>query len=160
MRLLPSHTCLVLRLPASRIPDAISLADQVLRFGHVSLRIGIPIVRALRPIAELESRLVVIRLPNIPHNPDGTIDKLALLDSYKNELLRQLADLPAKAIVTLGAWRRIIVDGRRVLGVGVRLSELTEQDSLRVQALGLGSKRAMGCGVFVPTRKVNRRQLA
>ncbi len=160
MRLLHPRACLVLRLPASRIPAMLSLSDQVLPFGNAGLRIGIPIVRQLRPIAALKSRLVVIRLTNVPHNLDGTINKPVLVESYKSELRRQLGDLPAEAIITLGAWRRITVDGRRVLGVEVRLSELTEQDSLRVQAMGLGSKRAMGCGVFVPARKVSRRGLA
>ncbi len=160
MRRLHPRTCLVLRLPASRIPAMLSLCDQVLPFGNAGLRIGVPIVRQLRPTSALESRLVVIRLTKVPHNSDGTINKSALVESYKSELRRQLADLPAEAIITLGTWRRIIVDGRRVLGIGVRLSELTEQDSLRVQAMGIGSKRAIGCGLFVPAREVSRRGLA
>ena len=48
--------------------------------------------------------------------------------------------------------QRIAVAGKRVVGFSVRVAELSPQGSLRLQEEGLGGKRAMGCGLFRPTR--------
>lgn len=53
---------------------------------------------------------------------------------------------------------RVQVNGRRVLwigrsaivGYGVQLDGLLPEDSLRVQARGIGGRTRMGCGAFVP----------
>jgi len=37
------------------------------------------------------------------------------------------------------------------VGYAVRVSGLSDEDSLKLQERGLGGKRRMGCGVFVPT---------
>ena len=44
------------------------------------------------------------------------------------------------------------VKGYTVVGYSVRLSGLSEADSVLIQECGLGGKRKMGAGVFVPIR--------
>jgi CRISPR-associated protein Cas6 len=47
---------------------------------------------------------------------------------------------------------RIRVGGQQVIGCAVRISDLSAEDSVRLQIDGLGGKRAMGCGLFRPAR--------
>jgi CRISPR-associated protein Cas6 len=44
------------------------------------------------------------------------------------------------------------VAGKRVVGYSVRVAGLSAEQSFRLQSAGLGGKRAMGCGIFRPTR--------
>jgi len=37
-----------------------------------------------------------------------------------------------------------------VVGFGLEVMDLSEEDSLKLQIHGLGGKRRMGCGIFVP----------
>jgi hypothetical protein len=41
-----------------------------------------------------------------------------------------------------------------VVGFGLEVSGLSEEDSIKLQILGLGGKHRMGCGVFVPMKEV------
>ena len=47
--------------------------------------------------------------------------------------------------------RRIVrVKGKRIVGYAMLATELTAEESIRLQERGLGGRRRMGCGVFVP----------
>jgi CRISPR-associated endonuclease/helicase Cas3 len=44
------------------------------------------------------------------------------------------------------------------VGFGLKVRDLCDDDSIKLQERGLGGKRRMGCGIFVPfhsTREVN-----
>jgi CRISPR-associated endonuclease/helicase Cas3 len=49
--------------------------------------------------------------------------------------------------------RRILrIKTRRIVGYALRIKGLSDEESLIVQEHGLGSRRRMGCGVFVEDR--------
>ncbi|MCS6913771.1 MAG: type I-MYXAN CRISPR-associated protein Cas6/Cmx6 [Myxococcales bacterium] len=146
------HAQLVLRLPAERIPEVLPLAGKALIVGGNRFFVGAPRVQRLIPAASLDARLVVIRLTQIPRRSDGTLDKAAMQAQFLDELLRQLERLDVRCSPQLTGRQEIVVHDRRLLGWSVRLCGLDPEASLRVQAYGLGGKRALGCGVFVPTR--------
>jgi len=150
--MLPARPFLTLRVHGKDLARLLPLSGQTLELGPHALHIGTPNVFALRPASELVARQVMIRLTNTPRTADGALDKAGMALAYQAELERQLASLGVRAGIELGARREITVQGRRVLGFTVRLQGLSPEDSLRVQALGLGGKRAMGCGVFGPLR--------
>ncbi len=54
----------------------------------------------------------------------------------------------------MGVDKRRVMDvkGYTIVGFSVRLSGLNEGDSVLVQERGLGGKRKMGAGIFVPIR--------
>ena len=150
--MLPPRPFLTLRVHGKDLARLLPLSGQSLVLGPHSLHVGTPNLFALRPAAELLARQVVIRLTNTPRTADGALDKAEMVRAYQAELERQLQRLGVQAGIELGGRREITVQGRRVLGFAVRLHGLSEDDSLRVQAYGLGGKRAMGCGVFGPLR--------
>jgi CRISPR-associated protein Cas6 len=150
--MLPARAFLTIRVHAKDLARLLPLSGQTLALGLHVLHVGTPSLFALRPAAELFARQVVIRLTQAPRGADGAIDKTAMAHACQAELARQLQRLGVQAGIELGGRREITVQGRRVLGFAVRLHGLSNEDSLRVQAHGLGGKRAMGCGVFGPLR--------
>ena len=49
--------------------------------------------------------------------------------------------------------RRVLhIKGERHVGFGMLIEGLTADESLRLQQNGLGGRRKMGCGLFLPVR--------
>jgi CRISPR-associated protein Cas6 len=146
---------LVVRLPASKIPEAIHLAGRKLDLEGASLLVGVPTVFPLRPRPTLTSRLVIIK---------GFLEPGDFLDAAR----RQLAERGIDGVASLAQRRRaasleggaggqglavrrtLRVHDREVVGFAVRVGELSPEDSLNLQAVGMGGRRRFGCGIFVP----------
>ena len=157
MRLGPRRLTLVpqsrlrLRLPSEEIAPYLALAGSTLELDGDQLAVGIPRVEPLRSSPDLTSRLV-------------TIGHLTEPDAVLESLGRQLSGLgvaagpsfaPSPHPDRLGEpSRRVLrIKGRRIVGHAVRVLGLSAEESLIVQEHGLGSRRRMGCGVFVPYRE-------
>jgi CRISPR-associated protein Cas6 len=131
---------LVLRLEAERIAEFLKLAGKSLEIDSHTLRVGIPEVRPLRPRASLYSRLVTIK---------GFMEPGPFLESAK----RQLEKLGVLAEIQLGERRTLRVKDKQVVGFEVAAAGLDAEGSLRIPESGLGGRRHMGCGVFMPSRR-------
>jgi CRISPR-associated protein Cas6 len=47
--------------------------------------------------------------------------------------------------------RRVLdVKGRKIVGYAMQVAGLTAEESIRLQEEGLGGRRRMGCGLFMP----------
>jgi CRISPR-associated protein Cas6 len=154
MRLEPRRLTLVpqsrlrLRLPSEEIAPYLALAGSRIELEGDLLSVGIPRVEPLRPAASLEARLV-------------TIGHLTDPGPFEESARRHLASYgvaaePAFLVDThpdrLGRpVRRVVrIKGRRIVGFPLVIPNLTAEESLIVQERGLGSRRRMGCGLFVP----------
>jgi CRISPR-associated protein Cas6 len=130
---------LVLRLPDDQIRTYLTLAGKRLDIeGHV-LQVGVPNIRALRPAATLRARLVTIK---------GFLEAGPFLEAA----WRQLQRLGIAGDVLLGERRTLRVKEKQVVGFEVAVTGVTAAESLVLQEIGLGGRRRMGCGVFVPVR--------
>ncbi|MGA3115402.1 MAG: type I-MYXAN CRISPR-associated protein Cas6/Cmx6 [Syntrophobacteraceae bacterium] len=126
---------LILRLPASRIAIYIALAGKTLEvIGH-RLGVGIPNTRTLMPSVALSSPLVTTK--------NGTEQA-----RFEAEIKNQMENLGLKGRIAIGKRRTFQVHGKQVVGYSVLVSELTAEESIRLQENGLGGRRKMGCGVF------------
>lgn len=141
-----------LRLPVERIGSALALSGASLDLQGARLVLGAPSVRALAPAVALDARIVVIKLTNVSEKADGSLDVAALRSRFEAEARRQLDAVGIARPLTLTGRRSVTVRGRRVVGFSVRVSDLDQQESIRLQVEGIGGKRTMGCGVFRPTR--------
>ncbi len=138
-----------LRLPIEHIGQVLPLTGAALEVAGNHLELGPPTVQQLRPAAILDSRLVVIKLTEGPSKP---FDRGAFEQRFLAEANRQLARHGIIGVAEVRGRGRIVVGGRRVIGYAVRVSSLSPEHSLALQIHGLGGKRAMGCGVFRPSR--------
>jgi CRISPR-associated protein Cas6 len=141
---------LTLRVNDSQIASMLPLAGKALRLGNTNVRIGVPSTHALNPASSLRSRLVVIKVANI--RPDSVTP-----EQFTDAVRRQIVELgiSKEPNVTLGKRRTLRLKQREIVGYEVFVEGLAEEESLTLQDNGLGGKRHMGCGVFVPAGKEN-----
>ena len=136
-----------LRLPSEEVATYLALAGATLDLDGSRLAVGIPAVEPLRPAPALRSRLV-------------TIGHLKDPEPFLATARRQLAEMGVAAAVEFlpdphpdrpgQPIRRVIrIKDKRIVGFPLVIPNLTAEESILVQEQGLGSRRRMGCGVFV-----------
>jgi CRISPR-associated protein Cas6 len=132
---------LILRMESEQIGQFLKLAGIELEIDSQTLRVGgVPEVRTLRPGAALYSRLVTIK---------GFMEAADFLEAAT----RQLKKVGVQSELRVGERRTLRIKDKRVVGFEVAALGLDAEDSLRLQENGLGGRRHMGCGVFVPLRR-------
>ena len=136
--LLPRRAKLVLRLPASRADDALALCGRELEIAGRTMNVGAAAARALEPYGALYAQIVAC----------DCADEGAFLASVG----ARLAELGAPCAPVCGRRRSIRASAREIVGFSLMLHGLAAEHSLRIQRLGLGEERKLGCGIFVPHR--------
>lgn len=128
---------LILRLPDDQIRSYLKLGGKRLDVDGHMLHVGTPTVRALLPVASLRARLVTIK---------GYLQE----ETFLQGVTRQLQSLRIAGETLLGERRTLRVKDKQVVGFEVAVTGLTAEESLSIQEIGLGGRRRMGCGMFVP----------
>jgi len=133
-----------LRIPADHYGHVLPLAGKRLDIAGHLIRLGIPSARPLIPAASLYARAV-------------TIKKFTEAEPFLEAARRQLDAMGITATLELpldeqGRFRRRIVNihGRAIVGFSLTAHNLSDDDSLHLQTVGIGGRRAMGCGLFNP----------
>lgn len=134
-----SWSRLTVRATAENIPDLLVLSGKQLQIADRLLRVGVPEVHPLVPASALRSRLVTTK-----NGQD--------VERFEAEIRRQLnaLQISSQAILTIIKRRTTRIRDKEVVGHEVLLEALTAEESLTLQEHGLGGRRHMGCGVFVP----------
>lgn len=138
---LGTHSTVRLRLPSRELGEALTLTGRDLSVGEARVHLGMPKVKPLSASARLHSAVVTI--PG--HSGPG----------FERALRRELSTLPLGQAtdsieITIGVERLLRARVRTVTGFAVTLDNLRPRASLCLQARGLGARRHMGAGVFVP----------
>lgn len=146
------------RVPSNHVTTLLALTGTTIEVAGHSVEIGAPTVHALRPVATLDARLVVIRLTRGVPKP---FDRGMFESRFIAECQRQLVEHGIRGDLELSGRDSLRVGGQRVIGYAVRVHGLSPDHSLELQTCGLGGKRTMGCGLFRPARIRERaRQVA
>ncbi|MEH2229757.1 MAG: type I-MYXAN CRISPR-associated protein Cas6/Cmx6 [Nostoc sp.] len=143
---LTDNSRLQIRLPVDKISLIYPLAGKSLKIGKHTIRLGIPEIYLLEPAERLRSRIVIIQ---------GYQEPESFLAAAQRQL-EQLA-IQGKAFITKntdGSPKRRSIKIKRftVVGFGLEIINLNNEDSLTLLRYGIGGKRKMGCGVFVPVK--------
>jgi CRISPR-associated protein Cas6 len=139
LSLLPTSR-LVIRVSDERIREFLKLAGKALAVDGYQFRVGVPEVRALRPAAALVARLVTIK---------GFMEAEEFIEAAK----RQFEAMDVKAALHIGERRTFRIKDKQVVGFEVLASKLDAKGSIKLQEIGIGGRRRMGCGIFVPFRR-------
>ncbi len=131
-----------LRLPARELGEALSLTGRDLSVGSDRVHLGMARVKPLSPAPILRS--VAVTIPGCTGR------------RFETALRRELATLPlgqdlSTIDVIIGEQRLLKARVRTVVGFAVELHGLRPHASLTIQAHGLGGRRHMGAGVFLPS---------
>ena len=126
---------LMLRLPQGRAEQAFALSGARLDLGD-GVEVGSARLRPLFAHGTLYS----------PFVSTGTADEA----DFQREINAQLQRAGIGCKVICGRIRRAQTQDAEMVGFGLMLHELSPEDSLRMQAAGLGVGRKLGCGILVP----------
>ena len=145
-----------LRLPYNLLPRTLKLAGKSIELDGCKLRVGVSETRALTPAATLYCRIVTTKNGDAPARFDAEIARQLTTLDIRGQVFRvpqnaQSGDLADTPRVSRDPSRRIVrVKDKRIVGYAMLATELTTEESIRLQEHGLGGRRRMGCGVFVP----------
>lgn len=137
-----------IRLPPEQIALVLPLAGKTLDVGGQRIRVGVPTVQQLVSTPALAAKMVTIK---------GFMEP----DEFLAAAGRQLDELGIRGKLGIpvhhGAQREneprrkvMRIREKKVVGFPLHATELTAEDSLRLQEYGLGGRRKMGCGFFAP----------
>lgn len=132
-----NHARFGLRIPTDLIPKFLPLAGKAIQLGDHRLHIGIPQPQALSPAATVYAHLVTTK--------NGQDEA-----RFDQEIARQLAALDIHGKAQRGPRRIFRIKDKHVVAHALLVSELSAEESIRLQEEGLGGRRKLGCGVFVP----------
>jgi CRISPR-associated protein Cas6 len=160
---LTDESRLLIRCPSSSIMAVLSLAGTQLSLGRHNFRLGAPEIRQLRAFSELKARLVTIKHPSsqfVDVTPDWFLDACdrqlkALGINASVGIPLDNADEPARKAMQIKRKDQGRQKGKKretdcVIGYSVIVADLMPEDSILLQSKGIGGKRKMGCGYFVP----------
>lgn len=131
-----------MRLPFDQVPLVYGLAGKALTIGKHTIRLGIPQIYLLQPCPNLKARIVAIKGYQEP-------------ERFLEAAHRKLTELGINGIVKIAiikhesARKTLKIKRFTIVGFGLEISNLSDEDSLLLQQVGLGGKRRMGCGVFI-----------
>lgn len=141
-----------IRLPGDKVPLVYTLAGKQLTIGDHHIQLTIPQIFGLKPAQKLRSRIV-------------TIKKFQEPEPFLEAAARQLNELGIKGTLSIPTnaegepdRKAIKIKQYSVVGFGLEVTDLSEEDSIKLQTFGLGGKRRMGCGVFSPFPGIRRLQ--
>lgn len=141
--LYPSRrTKLLLRLPQARVHDAERLSGTVLDVGGFSLTVSEASVRPLSALTTIFSRYVALE--------GADEEREFLAEAHKR--LAAVGVHPKKMLC--GMERQIGTPEGRIRTRSLMLADLSVAESVRLQQEGLGPRRTLGCGLFVPHKGI------
>lgn len=138
--LLARRARLGLRLPRERVPAALALEGATLDVAGSLLVVGAGTQRPLWPWGTLYARQVVT----------GSADAL----SFEQDAARTLTAMGIGCQSISGRRHTLLAGDREIVAFALALNNVERGDSLRLQCEGMGSERALGCGLFVPHKSM------
>lgn len=131
-----------LRVPKTRIAEAMALTGQKIDIAGHQLEIGAVTEKPLIPLGTLFSRYVIV--------PDG-LDE----DGFIQWVVAELAERDINLRKMLCGISHIIPTPEENLETrSVMLADLDKQTSIALQEQGLGAGRHLGCGIFMPHKGI------
>ena len=146
---------LTIRISHEHVRLLLPLAGKTLRLGATSLRIGVPATRPLVPAPILHTQLAIIK---------GFVEPVGFLEAVNRQLAGAGIDAAAQLLAHMaegrferrtsgsdGPVRRTLrVSDKEIVGFAVRVTGLTPEASLALQASGIGGRQHFGCGILTP----------
>jgi CRISPR-associated endonuclease/helicase Cas3 len=133
------RSAVTLRAPSGLLPKLIPLGGRKLHIAPCPVRLGVPQVFSLLPTARLRADLVTIKgymeIPQFESAVRRKLDMLGVRNSVR---------------VEVGPRRVVRIRRQTIVGFGLRLADLSDAESIRLQQSGIGGRRHFGCGLFQP----------
>jgi len=143
-----------LRCPAEQVQHWYRLLQNIVLDirGHL-IRLVQPRLCLPQPSEILKARLVTFKLEDINHQELPLYFQQSCNKVLENLEITARASIDKKPDGDL-ARRALQIKGKNIVGFGVVIEGLNEEDSLKLQCCGMGGRKHFGCGWFYPTKEV------
>ena len=139
---LSQRTKLVLRLPKERVADAREITGTVLMIGGYRMEVGEARVRTLSSQTTIFSRYVVAN-----ENEDE--------EQFLQHAAGQMREMNIGVRKLLCGRSHVFhLPGQQIFTRRLMATDLTSEESIRLQQKGLGPGRKLGCGLFIPHKGI------
>lgn len=139
---LSKRTRMRLRVPRHRLDDARELTGKKLDVAGHSLEVGNSEVFLLSSLSTLFARYVIT---------DEAKDEPRFLEEAAGQL-REI-DIPCRKMLGGITHRMAFPDGE-IFTRSLMVADLEPEQSVRLQQIGLGEGRTIGCGLFIPHKGI------
>src|SRR5262245_7311068 len=136
---------LKIRIPQDRVPLMLKLVLILKQKTAYEIRLGAPQIYLLKPVTALYARIVTIKGFTEP-------------EPFLEAVCRKLDEMGVKGEPVVGQRRVLKVGQHRVVGFGLTIHEMSDESSILLQEQGLGGRRRMGCGIFIPMNHLHLEQ--
>lgn len=131
---------LVIRLPVERLDDARALVGKTIDPGAGSLVVGAMKEKPMAPFATLYSHFVIT----------GESDEMAFLGQARDLLEK----MEIRCGLIPGKQRKMHTPSGTLVGYSLMLHDVTLEQSVALQEVGLGMHRGYGCGILIPHKSI------
>ncbi len=139
---LSKRTRMRLRIPKHRLEDAQALTGQTLDVGGHSLEVGKSDVFMLSSLPTLFSRYVIAR---------EDLDEAAFLQQAADQL--SAIGVPCRKLLG-GITHKLYFPDGPLFTRSLMVAELEPEQAIKLQQVGLGEGRLLGCGLFQPHKGI------
>lgn len=139
--ILNHRTKLVIRISAERANDLLDIQNKTISVGGHALQIGAGKARALPSHTPLYAHRVTT----------GSTDDTG----FARDIMHLLDELGIETRFISGKPQTISTDAGLMSGYSLMLHGLPIEHAIRVQQVGLGYHRLLGCGIFIPHKSIN-----
>jgi len=139
---LSKRTRLRLRVPRSRLDDARNLTGKKLDISGHPLEVGNSDIFLLSSLSTLFARYVIT---------DEAKDEAQFLEEAAEQL--RAIDIPCRKMLGGITHRMAFPDGE-IFTRSLMVADLGPEQSVRLQQVGLGEGRTIGCGLFIPHKGI------
>ncbi len=139
---LSRRTKLTLRVPALRVEDALKLEDKTLDVAGMQLKIGRSSIKLLSLYEVQYSRYILTR-------PDICEEEF-LKDAVAE--LKKLGISPRKLLS--GKTQSFRVPDGEITTRSLMVADLEPMEAVRLEEVGIGEGRLLGCGLFMPHKGI------
>lgn len=138
--MLNRRTRLLIRIPTERLDDLMKLSGEEFDVAGNRLAIGAGKTRPLTRHTPLYAHLVTT----------GSSDER----EFASDIMNLLDALEIDTRFICGKQQSVTTSVGRVAGYSLMLHGLPVEHAFRVQHLGLGGNRKIGCGIFIPHKSI------
>jgi CRISPR-associated protein Cas6 len=149
IRLFPGSR-LCVRLAADQVAAVLPLAGKEFEIGGHRILLGTPTIAQLIPAPTLVAKVVTFKNSTEPNRfltvVRQKLDEIGVVGEPGIPLIQQgeRAGEPRRQILR--------IKGRKIVGYPLQIAGLTAEESVLLQEEGLGGRRRIGCGFFMPYR--------
>jgi len=142
---LSQRTRLIIRIPKEKVALAKQLENQILEVLGNKIKIGKSNVKPFLVVRDLICRFVL-------NHEDVCENENEFLSKMINEL--NSFEISIKKAIC-GKTKNLTIDGKKRLGRSLMIADLSKENSVRLQDIGVGEGRIFGCGIFLPHKSID-----